>query len=118
VEWDTLGQVIRKARERLPYLKGASGEVSLQSIRRFLGSDCLFSFLDGGFLCFLLPESVVGFLELVELWEGLVVLPCLVSSVEINGTYRPLGKCVAWLVDKDAQPLLSVKLVYQPCSRS
>jgi hypothetical protein len=22
VEWDTLGQVIRKARERLPYLKG------------------------------------------------------------------------------------------------
>jgi hypothetical protein len=25
VEWDTLGQVIRKARERLPYLKGASG---------------------------------------------------------------------------------------------
>jgi hypothetical protein len=24
VEWDTLGQVIRKARERLPYLKGAS----------------------------------------------------------------------------------------------
>jgi hypothetical protein len=29
VEWDTLGQVIRKARERLPYLKGASGEASL-----------------------------------------------------------------------------------------
>jgi hypothetical protein len=29
VEWNTLGQVIRKARERLPYLKGTSGEASL-----------------------------------------------------------------------------------------
>jgi hypothetical protein len=37
VEWDALGQVIRKARERLPYPKGASGEVSLQSIGRFSG---------------------------------------------------------------------------------
>jgi hypothetical protein len=37
VEWDTLGQVIREARERLPYLKGASEEVSLQSIGRFSG---------------------------------------------------------------------------------
>jgi hypothetical protein len=35
VEWDALGQVIRKAGERLPYLKGASGEASLQSIGRF-----------------------------------------------------------------------------------
>jgi hypothetical protein len=26
VEWYALGQVIRKARERLPYPKGASGE--------------------------------------------------------------------------------------------
>jgi hypothetical protein len=26
VEWDALGQVIRKANERLPYSKGASGE--------------------------------------------------------------------------------------------
>jgi hypothetical protein len=29
VEWDALGQVIRKARERLSYSKGASGEASL-----------------------------------------------------------------------------------------
>jgi hypothetical protein len=29
MEWDTLGQVIRKARERLPYLKGTSVETSL-----------------------------------------------------------------------------------------
>jgi hypothetical protein len=54
----------------------------------------LLSFLDEGFLCFLLPESVVGFLELVELWKDLIVLPCLVSSVEMNGTSRPLGNWV------------------------
>jgi hypothetical protein len=89
VEWYALGQVIRKTRERLPYLKGASEEASLQSIGRFSGR---IAWLSGrGFLCFLLPESVAGFLELVELWKGLVVLPCLVSSVEMNGTSRPLG---------------------------
>jgi hypothetical protein len=65
----------------------------------------MFSFPDEGFLCFLLSESVAGFLELVELWKGLVVLPCLVSSIEMNETSRPLGKWVAWLVGKDAQPL-------------
>ena len=32
---DTLGQVIWKARERLPYLKEASEEALLQSIGRF-----------------------------------------------------------------------------------
>jgi hypothetical protein len=30
----------------------------------------------------------------VELWKGLVVLPCLVSSVEMNGKSRSLGKWV------------------------
>jgi hypothetical protein len=30
-------------------------------------------------------ETVVGFLKLVELCKGLVVVPCLVSSVEMNG---------------------------------
>jgi hypothetical protein len=40
-------------------------------------------------------ETVVGFLKLVELCKGLVVLPCLVSSVEMNGTSRHLGKWVA-----------------------
>jgi hypothetical protein len=79
--------------------------------------DCLFSFPDEGFLCFLLPESVAGFLELVELWKGLIV-PYLVSSVEMNETSRSLGKWVAWLMGKDAQPLQSVKLIYQSCSRS
>jgi hypothetical protein len=37
VEWDALGQVIRKARERLPYSKGASGEASLLEYREVLG---------------------------------------------------------------------------------
>jgi hypothetical protein len=32
-----------------------------------------------------LPESVAGFLILVELCKGLVVVPGLVSSVEMNG---------------------------------
>jgi hypothetical protein len=62
--------------------------------REVLGSGCLFSFSDEGFLCFLCPESVAGFLELVELRKGLVVLPCLVSSVEMNETSRPLGNWV------------------------
>jgi hypothetical protein len=37
VEWDALGQVIRKARERLPYPKGASEEHALQTIGRSSG---------------------------------------------------------------------------------
>jgi hypothetical protein len=41
VEWDTLGQVIRKVRERLPYPEGASGEASLLDYREVLGSNCL-----------------------------------------------------------------------------
>jgi YD repeat-containing protein len=37
VEWDTLGQLIRKTREGSPYMKGESGDASMQSIGRFLG---------------------------------------------------------------------------------
>jgi hypothetical protein len=66
----------------------------------------------------LLVETTAGFLKLVKLCKGLVVLPCLVSSVEMNGISRLLGKWVTLLMGKDAQPLQSVKLVYQPCSRS
>jgi hypothetical protein len=91
VEWDTLGQVIRKTSERSPYLKGASGATT--EYREVLGSDCL-AFRMGGFLCFLLPESLACFLELVELWKDILVLPCLVSSVEMNGKSRSLGKWV------------------------
>jgi hypothetical protein len=65
-----------------------------------------------------LLRTVAGFRKLVELWKGLVVVPCLVSSVEMNGKSRSLGKWVTRLVDKDVQPLQSVKRVYQSCSRS
>jgi hypothetical protein len=41
VEWDALGQVIRKARERLPYPRGASGETSLLEYREVLRSNYL-----------------------------------------------------------------------------
>jgi hypothetical protein len=44
VEWDALGQVIMKGRERLPYPKGASGEASLQSIGRFSGRTAAMAF--------------------------------------------------------------------------
>jgi hypothetical protein len=67
VEWDALGQVIRKARERLPYPKGASGEASLLEYREVLGSNCCDGNSDEGFLCFLCPETVVGTLELLKL---------------------------------------------------
>jgi hypothetical protein len=42
---------------------------------------------------------------LVELWKSLVVLLCLVSSVEMNGKSWSLGKWVTWLMGKDVQPL-------------
>jgi hypothetical protein len=44
VEWDALGQVIRKGRERLPYPKAESGETSLQSVWRFLGRTVAMAF--------------------------------------------------------------------------
>jgi hypothetical protein len=50
-------------------------------------------------------DTVAGFLRIVELCKGLVVVPCLVSSVEINWKSRSLGKWVTRLVGKDAQPL-------------
>jgi hypothetical protein len=41
VEWGALGQVIRKAREALPYPEGASAEASLLEYREVLGSNYL-----------------------------------------------------------------------------
>jgi hypothetical protein len=38
-----------------------------------------------------LPITVAGFLKLVELCKGLVVLPCLASSVEVYGIGRLLA---------------------------
>jgi hypothetical protein len=36
-------------------------------------------------------ETVAGFLKLVELYKGLVVLPCLASLVEVYGIHDPLA---------------------------
>jgi hypothetical protein len=41
VKWDALGQVIRKARERLPYPKGANGERVAVEYREVLRSNCM-----------------------------------------------------------------------------
>jgi hypothetical protein len=69
--------------------KGNRGGVAAE-YREVLGSNCLYSFSDEGFLCFLLPESIAGFLKLVELWKGLIVLPCLVSAVEVYEIHDPV----------------------------
>jgi hypothetical protein len=45
-------------------------------------------------------EIVADFLKLVELCKGLVVLPCLIASMEMNGKSRSLGKWVTQLVGK------------------
>jgi hypothetical protein len=65
-----------------------------------------------------MPNSVAGSLVLVKLWKGLVVLPCLASSVEVYEIRTTHGRWVSRLVGKYAQPLQSVNLVYQPCSLS
>jgi hypothetical protein len=36
-------------------------------------------------------ETVAGFLKLVELYKGLVVLPCLASLVEVYEIHDPLA---------------------------
>jgi hypothetical protein len=69
-------------------------------------------------LCFLRPETVVGFLKLVELCKGLVVSPCLLTLVVFKGLRNPRQKGGSRLVGKDVPPLQSVKLIYQSCSQS
>jgi hypothetical protein len=44
-----------------------------------------------GILASALPITVAGFRKLVELCKGLVVLPCLASSVEVYGIGRLLA---------------------------
>jgi hypothetical protein len=51
--------------------RGQVGVKSLQSIGRFSGQSIYDIFLDKGFLYSLLPEIVVGFLNLAELCKGL-----------------------------------------------
>jgi hypothetical protein len=44
-----------------------------------------------GIPALLFLETVAGFLKLVELCKGLVVLPCLASLVEVYGSRNPLA---------------------------
>jgi hypothetical protein len=44
-----------------------------------------------GIPALLLLETVADFLMLVELGKGLIVLPCLVSLVEVYGSRDPLA---------------------------
>jgi hypothetical protein len=73
-------------------------------IGRSSGRSCCDGFSDGGFLYCLFSETVAGFLKLVELCNDLVVLPCLVSSAEMNGKSQSLGKWVTRLVGKGRNP--------------
>jgi hypothetical protein len=41
--------------------------------------------------CIVLPITVAGFLKLMELCKGLVVLPCLASLVEVYEIHDPLA---------------------------
>jgi hypothetical protein len=89
VEWDALGQVIRKLGRDYLTQKGQAGR-SRSEYREVLGSNCCNGSSDEGFLCFLRPDTVVGILELVELWKGLVVLPCVASSLDVYGVHTTL----------------------------
>jgi hypothetical protein len=57
-------------------------------------------------------KNIAGFLKLVEICKGLVVLLCVVSSTEIIGKSRSLSKWVTRLESKDVQLMQSVKMVY------
>jgi hypothetical protein len=64
-----------------------------------------------GIPALLFLETVVGFLKLVELCKGLIVLPCLASLVEVYGIHDPwqMGNMTCGY---RVQSLQSVKLVY------
>jgi hypothetical protein len=62
-------------------------------VGRFSGRFCC----DGGQTgdsCIALPRTVAGFLKLVELCKGLVVLPFLASLVEVYGVHKTHGRWV------------------------
>jgi hypothetical protein len=44
-----------------------------------------------GIIAFELPRTVAGFLKLVELYKGLIVLPCLTSLVDVYGIHDTLA---------------------------
>jgi hypothetical protein len=57
-------------------------------------------------------ETVAGFLKLVELCKGLVVLPCLATLVEVYGVRTTPWQMGNMTCGYRVQPMQSVKLVY------
>jgi hypothetical protein len=65
-----------------------------------------------GIHAFVFLETIAGFLKLVELGRGLVVLPCLASLVEVYGARTTPWQMGNMTCGYKVQPLQSVKLVY------
>jgi hypothetical protein len=65
-----------------------------------------------GIPALLFLETVVGFLKLVELGKGLIVLPCLASLVEVYEARTTPWQMGNMTYEYRVQPLQSVKLVY------
>jgi hypothetical protein len=65
-----------------------------------------------GIPALLFLETVAGFLKLVELCKGLVMLPYLDSLVEVYGVRTTSWKMGNMTCGYRVQPLQSVKLVY------
>jgi hypothetical protein len=84
VVWDALGRLIRKASGGLPYPKGAM-TVGSGQYREVLGLILLRWFFRWGVPLLRFLETIAGFLKLVELCKGLVMVPCLASLVEVYG---------------------------------
>jgi hypothetical protein len=65
--------------------------VSCSGYREVLRSIMLQWLFEQGIPILPFSETVAGFLELVELYKSLVVLPCLASSVEVYGIHDPMA---------------------------
>jgi hypothetical protein len=65
-----------------------------------------------GIPALLFLETVASFLKLVELYKGLVVLPCLASLVEVYGVRPTPWQMGNMTCGYRVQHLQSVKLVY------
>jgi hypothetical protein len=87
--WDALGRLIRKASGGLPYLKGARAVEELW-YKEVLGSTMQRWLFGQGIPILPFSKTIAGFLKLMELCTGLVVLSCLVSSVEMYGIHDPM----------------------------
>jgi hypothetical protein len=89
VVWDALGWLIRKASGGLHYPKGARVVEELR-YREVIGSIMLLWYFGWGIPISPFSETVAGFLKLVKLCKGHLVLPCLVSLVEMYEIHDPV----------------------------